>query len=68
MSEAQPEFLSLQNAALRADVSTDYLRDLIADGTLPAYRLARKEKRGLIRVKLVDVDGLLRRVPAGDAR
>ncbi len=64
MSEQQPEFLSLQNAAVYSDTSTDYLRDLVADGTLPAYRIARKNTRGLIRIKVADLDAIFRPVPA----
>lgn len=68
MSEQRPEFLSLQNAAVYSDTSVDFIRDMIADGTLPASRLARKGTRGLIRVKVTDLDAAFRPVRAGDSR
>ena len=46
--------LSLANAALHHDTSIWTLRRLIADGTLPAYKLG-----GRIRIKVADLDALL---------
>lgn len=59
--EPAAEFISLQHAAIRYDLSVDYLRDRIAAGALPAVRLAPKRPGGrqLIRVRVADVDALL---------
>lgn len=46
--------LSLANAAVHHDTSIWTLRRLIADGTLPAYKLG-----GRIRIKIADLDALL---------
>ncbi len=46
--------MSLANAAVHVDSSTWTLRRLIANGTLPAYKLG-----GRIRIKIADLDALL---------
>jgi excisionase family DNA binding protein len=46
--------ISLANAALHHDTSIWTLRRLIANGTLPAYKLG-----GRIRIKIADLDALL---------
>lgn len=56
-----PEFESLQSASVRTGLSTDFLRDQIAQGGLPAFRVGRG--RGLIRVRVSDVDAMLRPIP-----
>lgn len=61
MSTATPEYESLQTAADRTDFSTWTLRDLIAEGKLPAYRMTDKP-RSAIRVKRADVDALMKPV------
>lgn len=62
----EPLSTSLKDGALRHHVSVDFLRERIARGELPAYRLGKG--RGLIRVYVADLDALLRRIPtAGGA-
>lgn len=56
-----PEFISLKHAAAQLSVSTDYLRDRISRGELPAYRIGRG--RGLIRIKTTDLVALARPIP-----
>ena len=58
-----PVYEALVPASERLGVSERTLRRLIADGTLPGYRIGSKT----IRVKRSDVDSLLRRIPAADA-
>lgn len=60
---APPEavFVSLQDASVRVAVSVDALRDEIARGRLPAYRFGNG--RGRIRVKIADLDRLMRPIP-----
>ena len=54
-------FVSLQDASVRVAVSVDTLRDEIARGRLPAYRVGNG--RGRIRVKIADLDRLMRPIP-----
>ncbi|MFD6394566.1 excisionase family DNA-binding protein [Nocardia sp. NPDC060259] len=48
-------YVSIKFAAERAGVSTDTIRRMIADATLPAYRF-----RGQIRIALEDIDAAMR--------
>ncbi|RDI59020.1 excisionase family DNA-binding protein [Nocardia pseudobrasiliensis] len=50
-------YVSIKQAAARAGVSTDTIRRMIGDGSLPAYRF-----RGQIRIALEDIDKAMRRV------
>ncbi|MEV0855137.1 excisionase family DNA-binding protein [Nocardia fluminea] len=47
-------YVSIRFAAERADVSTDTIRRMIADGTLAAYRF-----RGQIRIAIEDIDAAM---------
>lgn len=58
-STATPHFISLQDAAVRTGFSVFSLRDKIASGELPAYRISDKP-RSAIRVKISDVDALFK--------
>lgn len=53
-------FISLSKAADMLSVSVPTLRRRIAAGELPAYRTGRR----IIRIKISDLDRLLRRVPS----
>lgn len=65
-TDTEPVFVSLKTGAARLDVSVDHLRDKIAEGELPAFRIGKG--RGLIRVRVADLDALARRIPtAGGA-
>lgn len=61
MSErpARPIYVSLTDAADYLSVSVKTVRRMIADGTIPGYRLGAKS----LRVKLDDLDTAGRRVP-----
>ncbi|MEU4649562.1 excisionase family DNA-binding protein [Nocardia fluminea] len=48
-------YVSIKFAAERTGVSTDAIRRIIADGSLPAYRF-----RGQIRVAIEDIDAAMR--------
>lgn len=48
-------YVSIKFAAERAGVSTDTIRRMIADATLPAYRFRRQ-----IRIALEDIDAAMR--------
>ncbi len=65
MSEPQPKYLSPQQAAAQASVSVDLIRDLIAAGDLPCYRIGNG--RGLLRIRVDDFEALFRPVPAAKA-
>ena len=54
-----PEWMSLQRAALRFEVSVDTLRRRVAAGELPASRMGRR----LIRVRVADLERVLRPIP-----
>ena len=51
--------MSLQRAALRFEVSVDALRRRVAAGELPASRMGRR----LIRVRVADLERVLRPIP-----
>lgn len=53
-------FISLTKAADILNISVPTLRRRIAAGELPAYRTGRR----IIRIKISDLDRLLRRVPS----
>lgn len=55
------EYESLQHAAHRTDYSVFTLREKIASGELPAYRLSDKPGSA-IRVRIRDVDALMKPV------
>lgn len=57
----EPVYVSLQEAAARLSVSVDTLRDAVSRGQLPAFRVGNG--RGRLRVRVVDLDALLIRVP-----
>jgi excisionase family DNA binding protein len=58
------ELISVNDAALRLDVSAHTVRRWITSGMLPAYRVGRR----LIKVDLADLDRVAKRIPtAGDA-
>ncbi|WIY84206.1 helix-turn-helix domain-containing protein [Propionimicrobium sp. PCR01-08-3] len=48
------------DAATYLGVSTDTIRKLIADGTLPAYRLGRKK----ILIRVTDLECALKPIPS----
>ena len=54
-----PEWISLQRAALRFEVSVDTLRRRVAARELPASRMGRR----LIRVRVADLERVLRPIP-----
>ncbi|MCH9729529.1 MAG: excisionase family DNA-binding protein [Actinomycetia bacterium] len=58
---ATPIFISPKDAAVRTGFSVFTIRELIARGELPAYRLSDKPGSA-IRVKISDVDALMRPV------
>jgi excisionase family DNA binding protein len=57
------EFISLRDAATRTGFSVGTIRDKIDLGELPAYRISEKPNSAL-RVKLSDVDALMKHVEA----
>jgi len=57
--QPNPEWLSLQQASLSYGISVDTLRRRIRHGQLRASRFGQR----LIRVRSVDLDGLLRPIP-----
>lgn len=56
-----PHFISLQDAAVRTGFSVFSLREKVASGELPAYRMSDKPGSA-IRVKVADVDALFKPV------
>lgn len=59
--ESTSDVLSVQQAADRLGVTHYTIRDRIADGQLPAYRLGAAPGAA-IRIKISDVDALLQRI------
>jgi excisionase family DNA binding protein len=56
---AVPHFISLKDAATRLGYAEFTMRELVASGRLPAYRI--NDKPGsTIRVKVSDVDALMK--------
>jgi excisionase family DNA binding protein len=55
----EPEWLSLQQAAVVYGISVDTLRRRIRHGQLPASRFGQR----LIRVRVTDLDRLFRDIP-----
>lgn len=55
-------FISLAKAADMLGISVHTLRRRIAAGELPAFRSGRR----IIRVRVSDLETLLRRIPRGD--
>jgi excisionase family DNA binding protein len=51
--------LTVAEAATRACVSEGLIRQWVADGTLPHYRLGARGKRGKIMIAVEDLDGAL---------
>jgi putative molybdopterin biosynthesis protein len=60
MDLAEPEWLSVQQARRRLDVSRLTLLRLIDAGDLPGYRIGRR-----IRLRAADVEAYRRRVKEG---
>lgn len=56
-------YVSQADAAAYLGVTTRTIRNYIASGRLPAYRIRGSQ---LVRVKQSDVDALLRRIPTVD--
>ena len=56
-------FISLGKAAEMLSISVRTLRRRIASGELPAFRSGRR----IIRIRVADVEKLLRRVPSGNS-
>ena len=54
------QYVTLAEAAELMSVSVKTLRRRIADGTIPAYCCGRR----VIRIRVEDLDGALRRIPA----
>lgn len=54
-------YVSLPRAALILDLSERAVRRYIAAGKLPAYKLGNRH----VRIKLADLDALMRPIPAG---
>lgn len=52
-----PLFVSIKEAAATGGVSQDFIRDLIASGTLPAARVqcGKNAQRGIWRIKTTDL-------------
>lgn len=66
-----PRYITLQEAAEVLSISPKTVRRYIARGELPAYSLGRRRAEGgrPVRLRLEDVEALLRRIPtAGDDR
>ena len=61
MTAAEPTTppLTVREAAAYVRVSERAVRQWVQDGTLPAYRLGARGKRGVIRIARGDLDGLL---------
>lgn len=51
--------LTVKQAAQRAGVSASLIYALCAEGRLPHLRLGREGKRGTIRIREADLDGLI---------
>ena len=60
-AKTTPLYISPKDAAVRTGFSVFTIRDLIARGELPAYRLSDRPGSA-IRVKISDVDALMRPV------
>lgn len=62
-----PKYISLNEAAEILSISPKTVRRLIARGEIPAYTLGRRTLSGSgrpIRMKLEDVEAVLRRIPS----
>lgn len=63
-TSAKPEWGSVEDVAALYDMSTRTVRRLIANGTLPAYRIGPRK----VMVNMADALALAERIPtAGDA-
>jgi len=58
--QVEPQWLSLQQAAVLYGVSTDTIRRRVASGDLPAFRCGRR----IIRVRAQDLSRLFHEIPA----
>ena len=58
--QVEPQWLSLQQAAILYGVSTDTIRRRVASGDLPAFRCGRR----IIRVRAQDLSRLFHEIPA----
>ena len=61
-SPSEPRWLTLAEAAERANLPTRTLRDLISRGTVPAYRIGPRQ----IRIREDHLDRAFRRIPTVD--
>lgn len=59
----QRAYVGIPEAATYLDASPKTVRQLIADGKLPAYRLGNR----VLKVRIADLDNVLVPVPAGAA-
>lgn len=57
----QPEYVGLEYAAAFYGTSQKTIRRMIAEGTLPAYRVGKRQ----IRIRHSDLEKLARPIPAG---
>ena len=57
--QVEPQWLSLQQAAVLYGVSTDTIRRRVASGDLPAFRCGRR----IIRVRAQDLSRLFHEIP-----
>lgn len=60
----RPDLVSIAEAAERLGVATRTIRDRIADGQLPAFRVGQA-RGAMIRIKVADLDALLHPIVAG---
>jgi hypothetical protein len=60
-TDPEPEFEPLQSAARRIGYSVDLLRDKVATGELPAYRVTEKPGARIV-LRVADVNALLKPV------
>ena len=59
-NQAYLDFLNIKQAALAFGCHPDTIRGLIAEGSLPAYRMGKR----LIRIKKTDLEKLFRIIPS----
>ena len=57
---AENEYVNVNQAADYFGVSSDNVRDLIAEGILPAYRMGKR----LIRIRISDLEKVFHLIPS----
>ena len=62
--QADLDHLDIKQAASYFGCSTDTIRNLIAEGSLPAYRMGKR----LIRIKKSDLEKLFHLIPSAAAK